>query len=339
MATRAGARGNKGRGVAALGALAALLVAMPSRAQTDDAADTDASAQKKPSALAAAPPSAEPAGDAEVLELDLTAPTEATGLEAAEQAWGEGRLEDALALYEAVLKKGGLEPKDVLVAYTRIGTVRAALGDETGALSAFRVAAVVDPTFELSGDSGPAAQRIYEQAREQALTQGARLSLDVKASKEPLAAGQPFALTVGIPDGFSVFVETVTVRVRDVLSGKVWVEKAVADGEVVLRFPGEAAVAGASLRVEARAVDADGNAWVLTELRVAVDGARAQDLGGWGIEEKPVAKEESHGVFAFVGDHWPWFAGGAAAVAAGAAMFFVLRPTEVSVGAPAWQQR
>ena len=283
--------------------------------------------------------------DAEIAALTASADAteeefaaeEPSQMEAAEMAWSEGRLEDALGLYESILKSGGLEPFDVVLAYARIGTVKAALGDQTGALSAFRVAAVVNPEFELPSDSGRVASGLYVQAREQAESQGERLTLKLDLPEDGVSSGSPFSVAVEIPEGFAVFVDTISVKVRDTLGGKEWVQKESADSRVVLRFPAEAAVAGAKLKLEARAFDADGNAWALQKGRIAVDGVRDLGLGGWGNEEKaPIVEDDSSG--GFFSDNWPWLAGGTAAVVAGVVLFAVLQPADVSVGAPRWQE-
>ncbi len=271
--------------------------------------------------------------DAATEELAFEEPTP---MEAAEMAWSEGRLEDALKLYESILKGGGLEPFDVVLAYARIGTVKAALGDQTGALSAFRVAAVVDPEFKLPDDSGRVAAKLYGQAREQAENQGERLTLKLDLPEDGVSSGAAFSVGVEIPEGFAVFVDTISVKVRDTLGGKEWVQKEGADSRVVLRFPAEAAVAGAKLKVQARAFDSDGNAWVLEEGRIEVDGVRDLGLGGWGNGEKPVVVEDDSSG-GFFSDNWPWLVGGTAAVVTGVVLFAVLQPADVSVGAPRWQ--
>ena len=287
--------------------------------------------------LAAEPTDAEIAALTESAAAEDFAVDEPSPMEAAESAWSEGRLDEALELYESILKMGGLEPFDVVVAYARIGTVKAALGDQTGALSAFRVAAVVNPEFELPADSGRVAAELYGQARAQAESQGERLTLKLDLPADGVASGSAFSVAVEIPEGFAVFVDSISVKVRDTLAGKEWVEKESADSRVVLRFPAEAAVPGSKLKLEARAFDSDGNAWALAEGRIVVEGVRDLGLGGWGTGEKqPIVADDSSG--GFFSDNWPWLAGGTAAVITGVVLFAVLQPADVSVGAPRWQE-
>ena len=287
--------------------------------------------------LDGAPTDAEIAALTAPAEEEEFAADEPSPMENAEFAWSEGRLDEALGLYESILKTGGLEPFDVVVAYARIGTVKAALGDRTGALSAFRVAAVVNPEFELPGDSGRVASELYVQARDQAQSQGERLTLKLDLPEDGVSSGAPFSVAVEIPEGFAVFVDTISVKVRDTLGGKEWVQKESADSRVVLRFPAEAAVAGAKLKLEARAFDSDGNAWVLEEGRIEIEGVRDLGLGGWGTGgDKPIVEDDSSG--GFFSDNWPWLAGGTAAVITGVVLFAVLQPADVSVGAPRWQE-
>ena len=80
----------------------------------------------------------------------------------ADAAWHQGELEKAKDMYEQALAAGGLDPTDVVLAHSRVGTVKAALNDTNGALSAFRVAAAIDPDFELPAESGPKALPVWQ---------------------------------------------------------------------------------------------------------------------------------------------------------------------------------
>lgn len=64
----------------------------------------------------------------------------------AAKAWDNADLTTAGQLYEKALNEGGLYPSDVLVAYSRLGTVQAAMNQQNAALSSFRVASI-SPAF------------------------------------------------------------------------------------------------------------------------------------------------------------------------------------------------
>lgn len=257
----------------------------------------------------------------------------------AEAAWHQGELEKAQKLYEQALSNGGLEPKDVVVAYSRIGTVKAALRDSGGALSAFRTAATIDPKFELPADSGPVAKKLYAQARQEAEQQGEKLSLTLGAP-DNTPAHQAFTVETTIPAGFAVLVSQVVVTVEDPLTGKKWQKKKAAEPSLSFDFPKSVAVPGAHMKIHARAVDGQNNAWAAAEATVKVDGTRdiaTMDDGEVTPfdDQKPQKKDKpSGGIFK---GPLPWIVGGALIVG-GIIVYAVTRPSkDVTVGAPSWQ--
>lgn len=260
----------------------------------------------------------------------------------ADAAWHRGELEEAQKLYQEALDEGGLEPEEVVIAYSRIGTVKAALKDKAGALSDFRVASVVDPNFELPADSGPVARKLYAQAKEEAGAQGEKLSLNIKAP-ESIPANQAFEIETEIPEGFSVFVTRVVVTIEDTLTGKKWRKKLDSSGKLTFKFPPKVAERGARLKVRVAGVDGKDNAWVAETLKIKVEGERSSATpsgASWGKEDpfankKKDKKKDDGGIFS---GPVPWIAGGVAIVATAAVVFFATRPSDdVSVGAPAWQ--
>ncbi len=257
----------------------------------------------------------------------------------ADAAWHQGELEKAQHLYEQALAKGGLEPKDVVIAYSRIGTVKAALKDTKGALSAFRTAATIDPKFELPADSGPVAKKLYAQARDEAAQQGEKLSLTLSAP-DNTPAHQPFTVETTIPAGFAVLVAEVVVTVEDPLTGKKWQKKKPAEPSLSFDFPKRVSVPGAHLKIHARAVDGQSNAWAGADATVKVDGTRDiasmddGEVSPFG-EDKP-KKQDKKGGGIFKGPV-PWIVGGALLVG-GIIVFAATRPSsDVTVGAPSWQ--
>ncbi|GMV14246.1 MAG: tetratricopeptide repeat protein [Polyangiaceae bacterium] len=258
----------------------------------------------------------------------------------ADTAWHQGELEKAKELYEQSLAAGGLEPGDVVIAHSRVGTVKAALNDTNGALSAFRVAAAIDPNFELPAESGPKAKKLFQQARKEAQQQGGeKLSITLKAP-DTVPASQGFTLETEIPPGFAVLVSEVVVAIEDPVSGKKWKRKKSAEPSLTFDFPKRVAMAGARLKVKASAVDAQNNAWTVTEGKIRVEGTRASE-GGMDDEEptpEPTKRPEKDKGNDFFAGPLPWIIGGALLVG-GIVIYAVTRkPDEVSVGSPAWKK-
>ncbi len=261
------------------------------------------------------------------------------GFAAAAEAWAQGDLESAHAHYQAALDKGGLEPADVVVAYARIGTVKAALRDTQGALSAFRVAAAIDPAFQLPEDSGPVAQKLYAQALMEAAQQGEALSLQLTAP-DSLEHDQAFSVQTVIPEGFAVFVAKVVVTIEDPATGKKWKKSKNSEPSLDFEFPDRVAVKGAQLVVKAAAVDGQNNAWVVSKAIIKVSGTRQGFDWGEEEEERPAegadAKKDDKDGGIFSGPV-PWIVGGA--VLLGGILLFAATSSSdtVTVGAPKWE--
>lgn len=264
----------------------------------------------------------------------------------AAKAWENAELNEAAELYDKALKEGGLFPPDVLVAYARIGTVRAAMGEKNAALSAFRVAAALDPTFELPSEAGPKAKAIYKQARKDAERQGGKLEITAEVPTQS-ASGAEFVVVAQIAEAFVPLIVDVGITVQDpsisTSTVKPWTTKKPADTKVEFVVPGKVVMAGANLLVRVDALDSFGNRWASTQARVKVEG-QAGTYGGIDPndpffddgedEKKGKDKEESGG---FWSSPWPWVIGGAILVG-GTAGYFMSRPgDEVTVSAPAWR--
>jgi hypothetical protein len=253
----------------------------------------------------------------------------------ADTQWHLGELEKAKALYEQALAEGGLEPAEVVTANARIGTVRAALNDTNGALSAFRVAAAIDPQFELPAESGPKAKKIFQQARKEAAALGEKLAIVLKVP-DTIPAKQGFTLETEIPPGFAVLVSEVVVSIEDPITGKKWKRKKGAEPSLTFDFPKRVAVSGARLKVRAAAVDAQNNSWTVTEAKIRVEGLRESEGD---MDEPPPepAKPKEKEKEDFFSGPIPWIVGGALIVG-GIVLYAVTRPpNEVSVGRPTWK--
>ncbi len=247
-----------------------------------------------------------------------------------------------VSTYEQALSEGGLEPKEVVLAYSRVGTVKAALNDTNGALSAFRVAAAIDPEFELPSESGSKAKKLFDKARaEAAQLGGEKLAVTLKAP-DSIPAKQSFTLETEIPPGFAVLVSEVVVQIEDPVTGKKWKRKKPSEPSLTFDFPKRAAVSGARLKVRAMAVDAQNNAWAISDAKLRVEGTRNGGGGGtWeGDEQNPFDEKKQPGKEKkddFLSGPLPWIVGGAV-VLGGIIAYAVLKPSdEVSVGSPSWK--
>ncbi len=257
----------------------------------------------------------------------------------ASQAWDSADLNAAAELYDQALKQGGMFPADVLVAYVRIGTVSAAKGQNNAALSAFRVAAALDPNFELPSEAGPKARAIYKQARKDAEQQGGKLEITAEVPSQS-APDAEFVVVAKIDEAFAPLIVDVGITVQDpsvsTSTIKPWSTKKPADTKVQFEVPGKVVMAGANLLVRVDALDAHGNRWASTQARVKVDASSDPDRFAL-LETKPEKKKEQNGSGGFWASPWPWVIGGALIVG-GTATYFIVRPNdEVLVSAPAWK--
>ena len=256
----------------------------------------------------------------------------------AQKAWEEAQLNEASDLYEAALKEGGLYPDDVLVAHARIGTVRAAMGQTNAALSAFRVAAVLNPAFELPSEAGPKAKALYKKARAEAEKQGGKLEITAEVPTQS-PAGAAFTVTAHVPEAFVPFIVDVGISVSDpsVSSStvKAWGENQPAAEAVTFEVPGKVVMAGANLLVRVDALDGHGNRWASSQSRVRVESIKtAPSLGLGNSLEPPAPEKKNKGFWA---SPWPWVIGGAVVVG-GTATYFATRPTsDVTISAPTWR--
>ncbi len=269
---------------------------------------------------------------------------EALLLEAA-KAWENADLSKAANLYDKALKEGALFPADVLVAYARIGTVRAAMNKRNAALSAFRVAAALDPTFELPSEAGPKAEAIYEKARQDAKRQGGKLEVSAEVPTQS-AQGAEFVVVAHIAEAFVPLIVEVGITVQDpsisTSTVKPWTDEKQADTKVEFVVPGKVVMAGANLLVRIDALDSHGNRWASTQARVKVEG---QPKGYGAVDpddpffddDGKKKKKDDDDPGGFWSSSWPWVIGGAIIVG-GTATYFMSRPgDEVTVGSPSWQ--
>lgn len=269
-----------------------------------------------------------------------SAPAASGKLAQAAAAWDNLDLTSAVPLYEKALDEGGLFPADVIVAYSRIGTVKAAMGKKDAALSAFRVAASLDPNFQLPAESGPKAKPLFEQARKEAQQRGGKLTVTSEVP-EKVDAGDSFTVKGKLAEAFAPLVDKVGVEVKDTLGkGVAYQEAKGADAVVSFEIPAKVAIGGTTLLVRISALDPHGNRWAMQETRVKVGPAAAPAVATGptpeGSEDEDDENKPKKSSKSFFATPWPYVIGGV--IVAGAVTAFILtRPSDhATVGAPAW---
>ncbi len=132
----------------------------------------------------------------------------------ADGAWTKGDFEDAERLYRILIERGGLDAKEVVVAYVRLGSARAILGKRKESIAAFRAAAVLDAKFAVPPEAGDKAVQ-YAQVARSDMSKIGPLVFDAQAP-EKVDPGSSLAVrtTVDVPHVPMVARVAVIARVR-----------------------------------------------------------------------------------------------------------------------------
>lgn len=269
-----------------------------------------------------------------------TPPPGAASLSLARGAWKKGDFDVAEPLYVKALDAGGLAPADVVDAYVHIGVARTVLGKNNPALTAFREAALLDAKFVLPSEAGPRAVYLANAARKEKAKFGAiALTVDAPTMVKP---GASFTVNATLDAAHLTMAATLTTTVSDALSHKTFTHDEAPAPEITFTVPARMTLPGASLGVRVDALDAHANRLASVDKLIRVEGAAASSIaktdvthdpsrsGSSAANEKDAAK--SHG--GFWSSPWPYFIGGVALAAGGAAVFITTRQTDdVSVGA------
>ncbi len=242
--------------------------------------------------------------------------------------WEEAALTDAAPLYEKALKEGGMFPADVIIAYSRIGTVQALMKQRDAALSSFRVAAVIDPQFQLPSESGKLAKELYEKARKDAAKQGGKLEVTMEAPEKPVEPNQGFTVVAKIDEAFAPVVDKIGIEVRDTTakSGG-WKSDQPSTSSVTFEVPAKVVTGSTTLLVRVSALDQNGNRWAMKETRVKVKEGKVEP-----VEAPPPPEEKKGG--GFFSTPWPYAIAGVIVVGAVVAFLATRPPSEANVGAP-----
>ncbi|HEY1954888.1 MAG TPA: hypothetical protein VGH28_04735 [Polyangiaceae bacterium] len=248
-----------------------------------------------------------------------------SALEQARRSWDDGAIDRAEQEYEQALARGGLDRASTLECWIHIGAARAVLGKKSSALSAFRMALLIDDNFSVPPEAGKKAVQLADSARRHG-NRVPPLHMSLSAPSEA-PGGEPFAVNVLLDDGQAPLIARLSLRVEDATTHKTYDYEDAAASVVHFRVPASMTLPGASLRVEVAALDEHDN-----QLAVALQHVT--------IRPTPIAETHptkdllrpSHG--GFWSSPWPYILGGAALAAGGAAAgYFLLKPPDsVSVG-------
>jgi hypothetical protein len=254
---------------------------------------------------------------------------------AAEEAWAMGETAKAGKLYEAALREGGLPPSDTIAALVRSGAYKASKNDPKGALSAFRMAVIIDPTYEYPAQAGPKGKALYESAQKEASSQ-APLAIELKAP-EKLKPEEPFEVTAALPEQFAPLFDALSIRVEDGSGAVLHSEEKASEASVTFEVPGSVAKPATTLEVRVTAVGQQKNEWVRSVLRFTID-APKKAAPIVAVEKAPPPARAEKGFFQ---TKWPFVIGGGVVAVAAAVVAVVVvtssSPTAVSINAPTWQ--
>lgn len=254
---------------------------------------------------------------------------------AAEEAWAMGEIAKAGKLYEQALVDGGLPPSDTIAALVRAGAYRASKNNAQGALSAFRMAVIIDPTYEYPEQASAKGKALYERAKKEASSQ-VPLAIELTGPKK-LKAEEPFEVTAALPEQYALLFEALAIRVDDGSGTALHTEEKPSDASVTFEIPGSAAQPGSSIEVRVSAIGQQKNEWVRSVLRFTIEAPKqvAPEPAPAPAPPPPPAEK------GFFQTKWPFvIGGGVVAVAAAVVVVAVVAsssPTAVNINAPTWQ--
>lgn len=274
-------------------------------------------------------------------------PPGASSFRLARVAWERGSLETAEPLYKEAIEKGGLDPKEVLEGYVRLGAIRAALGKKDGALAAWRAASVLDANFTVPREAGKNGEPLAERAKKDTAKFGSiKLGSDVPRE---VPSGKAFKVTASLDKAHLPIVTKISLIAKDGTSGKEVELDAKPDETVDFEIASDVTLPGASIVVRVDALDSHQNRIASTnEKTVHVsekdDGGPKVVSGGSNGNSSATSNKGTPGAdtgagarrgVGFWSTPWPYIIGGAALIGLGTAVYFGVRPTQtVSVSSP-----
>lgn len=251
----------------------------------------------------------------------------------ADGAWNKGEFEDAERLYRILIERGGLDAKEVVVAYVRLGSARAILGKRKESIAAFRAAAVLDAKFAVPSEAGEKAVQ-YAQVARSDMSKIGPLVFDAQAP-EKVDPGSTLAVKTSVDVPHVPMVARVAVVARVVPKGAPPDEGKTpkelknseppgASGGTEVTLGPMPSEGGTVLELEVHALDKFDNRLATVKRTVTVRSIA--------VAVTPPPRKKP-GV-SFWATPWPYVIGGVALAAGGAsAYYFWLRPTDtVTVG-------
>lgn len=248
-----------------------------------------------------------------------------SALEKARRAWDDGAIDQAERDYRQALERGGLDRAATLECWIHVGAARAVLGKKRDALSAFRMALLIDDNFSVPPEAGKKADALANAARRQT-DRVATLHMSVSAPSE-VSSGEAFAVNALLDEEQASLIARLSLHIEDATTHKAYDYEQPAASVVHFRVPSSMTLPGASLRVELSALDEHDN-----QLAVSLQHVTVRPTP---VAEAHPSKDmlRSHGG-GFWSSPWPYVLGGLALAAGGAtAGYYLLKPPDsVSVG-------
>ncbi len=290
-----------------------------------------------------ATPSGQPAANVQTSAPGQATKPGAAALERARAAWDKGDYDVAEPLYQEAIETGGLDPAEILDAYVRLGSACSVVGKKASALSAFKVAALIDPHFVLPPEAGKRAALIADRARRTethigALTLGANIPSDI-------SPGESAQVDATLDAAHAVVASKIAVSARDPLSGRSYADAQDPATSVHFKLPASLTLPSATLLVRVDALDVHLNRLASVEGKSHVRAAEGAAVGAVAVApifpvgsaakaKQPDDGKDHKAGGGFWSTAWPYVIGGVALAAGGAAIYLATRSSDdVNVGA------
>lgn len=250
----------------------------------------------------------------------------------ANASWARGEFDVAEALYHEALEQGGLNRNETLHSYVYMASARAVQGKREQAMSAFRQAVLIDPSFVLPSEAGKKAKVLGEQVRAREGRNGPFVMTALIPTR--VSSGNAFAIGVQMDASRAALLTKVGLTVTSGMSGGAYefeedVPTPTGENTVKMKFdvPARMAMPGTEVHVKLAGLDPHDNELVTTEGHVTV----AQGTGSAGIiAVTPTPDDPNNKPEKKKGGFWsspiPYIIGGLILVGAGVGVYFATRP-------------